>query len=102
MGDFATQTAWIARREADGLAEIHENWTDLIVVQSGEASLVLGGELQTPYLESPGELRAKTANGGTVRAIRAGDVVRIPAGMQHRFLVVQGGQITFFTLKIAR
>jgi uncharacterized RmlC-like cupin family protein len=102
LGDFGNHTAWIAHREADGLAEIHQDWTDLVFVQSGEASLLLGGTIENAYTESPGELRGQQVRGGTVRKIATGDVVRIPAGMQHRFLVGRGKQITFFTMKIAK
>jgi len=101
LGDFGNHTAWIAHREADGLAEIHQDWTDLVFVQSGAASLVLGGTIENAYTESPGELRGQRARGSTVRSIGTGDVVRIPAGMQHQFLVERGKQITFFTMKIA-
>ena len=101
LGDFGNHTAWIAHREADGLAEIHQDWTDLVFVQSGAASLVLGGTIENAYTESPGELRGQRARNGTVRTIGTGDVLRIPAGMQHQFLVAPGTQITLFTMKIA-
>ena len=102
LGDFGNATAWIAHREADGLAEVHQNWADLMFVVSGEASLQLGGDIENPYVESPGELRGRAVRGGADRTIRAGDVVNVPAGMQHRFLIPRDGQITFFTMKIAK
>jgi mannose-6-phosphate isomerase-like protein (cupin superfamily) len=102
LGDFGNHQAWIAHREADGLSEIHENWSDLMFIVSGEATLVLGGEMEGRYVESPGEVRGSGVRGGTTRIVREGDVVNVPAGMQHRFLVRQGSQITFFTMKIAR
>jgi hypothetical protein len=102
VGDFGNHTAWIAHREADGLAEIHQAWSDLMFVVSGEASLQLGGEIESPYVESPGEVRGPRARGASVRIVRAGDVVNVPAGVQHRFLVPAGQQITFFTMKIAK
>ena len=101
LGDFGNHTAWIAHREADGLAEVHQNWTDLMFVVSGNASLQVGGEIENPYVESPGELRGARARGGVTRRLREGDVVNVPAGMQHRFLVPVGQQVTFFTMKIA-
>jgi len=102
VGDFGNSTAWIAHREANGLVEIHENWTDLMFVHSGEATLLLGGTIPDARTESPGEIRGTSASGGVRRTIRAGDVVRVPAGMPHQFLVAPGQQITFFTMKIAR
>ncbi|MEQ1760791.1 MAG: hypothetical protein ABL986_20985 [Vicinamibacterales bacterium] len=102
LHDAGTSQAWVAHREADGLAEIHEQWTDFMYVISGEATLLLGGEVVGAYTDSPGEIRGSGVRGGVTRVIRQGDVVNVPAGMQHRFLVRDGQQITFFTMKIAR
>jgi mannose-6-phosphate isomerase-like protein (cupin superfamily) len=102
LGDFGNHTAWVAHREADGLMEIHENWADLMFVHSGEATLLLGGTIPDARTDAPGEIRGSTAVGGTRRVIRAGDVVQVPAGMPHQFLVAPGQQITFFTMKIAK
>jgi mannose-6-phosphate isomerase-like protein (cupin superfamily) len=102
LGDFGNHQAWVAHREGDGLAEIHQNWADLMFVISGEATLQIGGELDSPFIESPGEVRAPRATGGTTRVLREGDVANVPAGVPHRFLVREGGQITFFTMKIAK
>jgi mannose-6-phosphate isomerase-like protein (cupin superfamily) len=102
LGDFGNQTAWVAHREADGLVEVHENWSDLVFVVSGSGSLRVGGELRQPYVESSGEVRATAAQGGTVHPVREGDVLNVPAGMPHQFLVPSGQQITFFTMKIAK
>ena len=102
LGDFGNHTAWIAHREADGLVEVHENWSDLVFVVSGTASLRVGGELRQPYVESPGELRGKNGVGGTLHVVHQGDVVNVPAGIPHQFLVPPGQQITFFTMKIAK
>jgi mannose-6-phosphate isomerase-like protein (cupin superfamily) len=102
LADFGSHTAWVAHREADGLAEIHERWADLMFVISGEATLLLGGKVLESQMGSPGELRGRQIVGGKKRAIRQGDVVQVPAGMPHQFLITNGGQITFFTMKIAK
>jgi mannose-6-phosphate isomerase-like protein (cupin superfamily) len=102
LHEAGTYQAWVAHREADGLAEIHEQWTDFMYVISGEATLLLGGEVVGAYTDSPGEIRGTGVRGGVTRVVRQGDVVNVPAGMQHRFLVGNGQQITFFTMKIAR
>src|SRR3974377_94652 len=69
LGDFGSQTAWVAHREADGLVEIHQNWSDLMFIVAGSASLRVGGDIENPYVESPGELRGATVRGGTVHAM---------------------------------
>lgn len=102
LADFGNHTAWVAHREADGLMEIHEQWADLMFVHSGEATLLLGGTIPDARVDAPGEIRGSTAVGGVKRVIRAGDVVQVPAGMPHQFLVEPGKQVTFFTMKIAK
>lgn len=102
LADFGTHTAWVAHREADGLMEIHENWADLMFVHSGEATLLLGGTIPDARTDAPGEIRGSTAVGAVRRFIRSGEVVLVPAGMPHQFLVEPGEQVTFFTMKIAK
>jgi len=102
LADFGNHTAWVAHREADGLAEIHENWADLMFVVSGEATLLVGGEIVDGKPDSPGEIRGSTIRDGQRRVMREGDVVQVPAGMPHQFLVAKEKQITFFTMKIGK
>ena len=71
-------------------------------VVSGEATHVVGGELVNGKPVSPGEVRGPAIHSGTKRLMREGDVVQVPAGMPHQFLVTKGRQITFFTMKIAK
>jgi hypothetical protein len=102
LGDYGNHTAWVAHRAANGEMEIHEKWADLMFVQTGEATLLLGGKIVNPRTGAPGEIRGTTSEGGVKKVIRAGDVVEVPAGMPHQFLIPPGKQITFFTMKIAR
>ena len=102
LGDYGNHTAWVAHRAANGEMEVHEKWADLMFVQTGEATLLLGGTVVNPHTTAPGEIRGSTSTGGVRRQIRAGDVVEVPAGMPHQFLIPKGQQITFFTMKIAK
>jgi mannose-6-phosphate isomerase-like protein (cupin superfamily) len=102
LANFGNQTAWVAHREANGLVEIHQEWSDLMFIVSGAGSLRVGGDMDRPYAESPGELRSATGRGGETRPLKPGDVINVPAGVPHQFLVPAGQQITFFTMKIAR
>jgi len=102
LADFGNHTAWVAHREADGLMEIHEQWADFMFVHSGEATLLLGGTIPDARTDAPGEIRGTRSAGGVRRGIKAGDVVLVPAGMPHQFLVEKGKQVTFFTMKIAK
>jgi hypothetical protein len=90
----------ISSRDHDGLAEVHENQTDIVVVQKGEATLVAGGELVDSKTIRPGELQGSSIKDGVRKNLSAGDVVHIPAGMPHQFFLEAGKQITYFVVKV--
>ena len=90
----------ISSRDHDGLAEVHENQTDIVVVQKGEATLVAGGELVDSKTIRPGEWQGSSIKDGVKKNLSAGDVVHIPAGMPHQFFVGAGKQITYFVVKV--
>jgi mannose-6-phosphate isomerase-like protein (cupin superfamily) len=90
----------ITSRDHDGLAEVHENQTDIVVVQKGEATLVAGGELVDSKTIRPGELQGSAIKDGIRKNLSAGDIIHIPAGMPHQFLLEGGKQITYFVVKV--
>ena len=100
LATFGNHLAMIAHREGDGEAELHETQVDLFVVQSGEATLVIGGELERARTTAPGELRAPSIKGGSRRALAPGDVVHIPARLPHQLLIPSGKEFTYFVLKV--
>jgi mannose-6-phosphate isomerase-like protein (cupin superfamily) len=90
----------ISHREKSGVAELHEKQTDIFVIQSGEATLVVGGEVIDPKSSGPDEVRGPGIRGGVKTHLSAGDVVHIPAKMPHQFFLDPGTQITYFAVKI--
>lgn len=98
---FGNHTLSISHRDKDGLAEVHDKLVDVMVIQSGEATLVVGGTSVDPVVTGPGETRGKSIRGGVTRKVHAGDVIRIPAKTPHQFFVPHGGQITYVLVKIA-
>lgn len=78
------------KREGD-LNELHDNSDDIYYVLKGEATLMLGGTLIEPNEISPGEWRAKTANGGQAVVIKKGDLVVVPRGTRHQRTVTGKG-----------
>jgi mannose-6-phosphate isomerase-like protein (cupin superfamily) len=70
------------------------------VVESGEATLVVGGTVVDPKTTAPHEIRGPSIRGGDRVALAAGDVVHIPIKMAHQMLVESGKQITYFVVKI--
>jgi mannose-6-phosphate isomerase-like protein (cupin superfamily) len=100
LGRYPNSLAMVAHREGDGEAEVHETVADFFVVQSGEATLVSGGELSGGHTTQPHEIRGPSIKGGQSRKLAVGDVVHIPAGVPHQLLVSKGGQFTYFVVKV--
>jgi mannose-6-phosphate isomerase-like protein (cupin superfamily) len=100
LGKFGNHSTLIAHREGDGEAEVHDVQADFFVVQTGNATLVLGGEVVDGKTTAPGEIRAPSIKGGQRHSIAAGDVVHIPAKVPHQLLVAPGKEFTYFVIKI--
>ncbi|MEO8027063.1 MAG: hypothetical protein ABI823_11340 [Bryobacteraceae bacterium] len=100
INDFGNHYAMIAHREGTGEAEVHDMWTDLFVIETGEATLVIGGKLKNGKVTAPGEQRAASIDGGEKHKVSAGDVVHIPAKVAHHMLVDGGKQVTYFVIKV--
>lgn len=97
---YQNHLTMVAHREGNGQAEVHSHVADIFVVQSGEATLVVGGHAEGAKTTQPGELRAPSIKGGEQHKLSAGDIVHIPAKMPHQLLVEQGKQVTYFVVKV--
>ena len=91
-----------ARRVSDGTPEVHDDWADAAVVQSGHATLLSGGTVHGAQLRSPGEWRGGTISGGVQRKLAAGDFLIVPPGVPHQYLVARGDSIRYLTVKVPR
>jgi mannose-6-phosphate isomerase-like protein (cupin superfamily) len=100
LGAWGNHSSQVSHREADGEAELHENMVDLFVVQSGEATLVVGGNIAEAKTTAANEIRGPRINGGERRKLTAGDIVHIPVKTPHQLLVENGKQFTYFVLKV--
>jgi len=87
-------------------AEIHMEWTDVIYIQKGSATLVTGGKLSndtTPKTFPDGRPFNETKMGSSIiggesRRVSVGDVVVIPAGTPHWFKDIES-PFWFFNVK---
>jgi mannose-6-phosphate isomerase-like protein (cupin superfamily) len=100
LGKFGNHALQVAHREGSGLAELHETQADLFIVQSGEATLVVGGTVSGGKTTAPGEVRGPSITGGEKKKLGAGDVVHIPANTAHQLLLDGGKQFTYAIMKI--
>ncbi len=83
------------RRDRDGRPEQHDTIDDVVYIQSGAGTLLVGGEM----LDRPGDLGA-SITGGWRYPVAAGDVLRIPAGTPHAYLVPDGGHVTYVLVRV--
>lgn len=100
LANFGNHTAQMNHREKNGEVEIHQNWADVMVIESGEAMIAIGGTAVNGKTTAPGEIRAESATGAEKKALAPGDILNIPAGVPHQFLVPAGKQITYFAMKV--
>jgi hypothetical protein len=91
-----------SRRNRSGSPEIHDDWIDLTIVQSGHATLLTGGHVDGGALTGAGEHRGGTIVGGASRLVAPGDFFVVPAGVPHQFQVMPGDSIRYLTIKVAR
>ena len=46
LSDLGNHKFEILRRDGSGAGELHQNWTDIFIVQSGEGTILHGGSLE--------------------------------------------------------
>jgi len=78
------------RRDGPGEVEYHDRVTDVMLVQEGTATVVVGGEMVDARDTGPGERRAAAVTGGTTHHLSPGAVLVLPAGVPHWFTEVPG------------
>lgn len=101
LADYGNYNTQLAHREASGGAELHENFADIFLIQSGEATVVVGGKIEGSHETAPGEIRGTAVTGGERHHVSAGDVVHIPAKTPHQMLLDPGRHVTYFVVKVA-
>jgi glc operon protein GlcG len=87
-----------SRREAPGVAELHQKDADIIYVLEGEATFVTGGTMVEPKTIAPDEVRGKEIQGGETRVIKPGDVIIVPANTPHWFKAIKG-PVLYYVVK---
>jgi hypothetical protein len=100
LADYGDHRFRLLYRDADGAPEQHDAVVDVVIVQSGEGTLQLGGTMVGKRAGSgPGEYVGTRLDGGERHPLAAGDVVHIPATIPHSFLVPPGQHITYVLVK---
>lgn len=100
LSDYGNESFLLVHRESDGQVEWHETQIDIFVVQSGSATLLIGGTLLHGETVGPHEKRNGTIEGGVRKKIGAGDVIRIPARVPHQLLLDGSRAFDYFVVKV--
>jgi mannose-6-phosphate isomerase-like protein (cupin superfamily) len=100
LSDFPKELFLLGRREADGQVEWHETQADVFVVQSGSATLLVGGTMINGETVAPHEKRNGSIQGGVRQKLSAGDIVHIPAQVPHQLLLEGSHEFTYFVIKV--
>lgn len=100
LADYGDHRFRMIYRDADGNPEQHDTIIDIVYIQSGQTTLVLGGMMAGRRATTEGEWVGTRLDGGDRHELGAGDIVHIPAGVPHSFLVADGSHVTYVLLKI--
>jgi uncharacterized RmlC-like cupin family protein len=101
LGNWGNHLLLKTRREASsGQAELHERHADLIVVQSGHATIIVGGRILNGQTSAANEIRGTSIEGGEKQSLKAGDVVHVPRKTPHQVLLDPGQTLDYIVLKV--
>ena len=100
LADFPNDLFMLSHREADGIVEWHETQADVFFVQSGSATLLVGGTMIGGDTVEPHEKRNGKIEGGARYKLSAGDVIRIAPKIPHQILLDGSKEFTYFVIKI--
>ena len=90
----------LAQRRGAGEVELHENTNHVFIIVEGEATFVTGGTMVEPKNTAPGQVRAKSSQGGQTYHLTKGDVITIPAKTPHWFKEVSTQTIAYYAVNL--
>jgi mannose-6-phosphate isomerase-like protein (cupin superfamily) len=100
LATYGNHLIGISHREGDGSAELHETQTDILIVDTGAATLIVGGTMVSPKTVKPHEVRGPSIDGGVTKELGPGDIVHIPANMPHQMKIKSGTKFTYTVIKV--
>jgi uncharacterized RmlC-like cupin family protein len=102
LSDLGNYKFEILRRDASGTGELHQNWTDVFIVQGGEATIAYGGKIEESRDTGNGEFRGPKMVGGKSQKVALGDVLVMPPGVPHQTLVEPGKSFFALIVKVQK
>lgn len=95
-------TFLLVHRTVSSEPEVHARWDDVVIVRAGTGALELGDSLVGSVYRAPGERKGGAITMRYSILVRAGDMVRIPAGVPHAFTVPRDSALDYLVLKQRR
>ena len=102
LSDLGNHKFEILRRDGSGAGELHQNWTDVFIVQGGEATILYGGSIEDAKDTGNGEIRGPRHVGGKSQKVSTGDVLVMPPGIAHQTIVEPGKLFFVLIVKVQR
>jgi mannose-6-phosphate isomerase-like protein (cupin superfamily) len=100
LANYDNHLIGISHREGDGSAELHETQIDILIVQEGAATLIVGGTMINPKTVKPHEVRGSSIEGGETKQLTVGDIIHIPANVPHQMKIASGKPFTYLVIKV--
>ena len=98
--EFPHYSAMLSFQSRTADAEVHLDQTCFFHVIAGAATLMIGGTINRARPAGAGELRGDSIEGGGRQELRQGDIVHVPAGVPHQFLIAGDKAITCLIVRI--
>jgi mannose-6-phosphate isomerase-like protein (cupin superfamily) len=99
VNQFAPNSLLLVDRTETGESEIHATQNDITTIIEGTATLVTGGKLTKDRKISTNEIRGESITGTDRRAVKAGDIIMVPANMPHQFVLKPGERLVYTVFK---
>lgn len=100
LGHYNGHYTMLTARTASGGAELHQRYSDFLIVLDGEGTEMTGGTIVDRKDGPNGETRGKTLEGATAHQLHKGDIIHIPAGTPHQAIEAPGQTITIYVIKV--
>ena len=102
VGNFGKRSVMMIRRDpGSSIPEVHRQLAHILVVKSGEGTLILGGELVGRHPEpggSGGRENGTSIRNGKEYQVAPGDTFYVPPETPHQYVVQPGKQMTILTI----
>jgi quercetin dioxygenase-like cupin family protein len=104
FADYGDHALTTAARVKSGGPEVHEHWTDVIIVTEGQATLMIGGTVvgEVEKVAGSGEKSGSDITGGVTQVVKKGDVINIPAGTPHWIKIAPGDKFAYMNVKVKK